>query len=112
MKKSNTLTDLQRIAELIKQLPEDKKPIAGNLYEKLVFMNNALEKLKQVIEIKGVVEPFTQGENEYLRESPALKSYNTTVQRYCLVCKQIMDFFPKQSAVKVDAELQDFLIQT
>ena len=111
MKKANKSNDIQEIKALLEQLPEDKQPIANNLYEKLSFMHDTLTELQKAVETGGAVELFRQGSNEYLRESPALKAYNTTIQRYVLVVGHIMNLFPKQAAAKADAELQEFIKQ-
>ena len=111
MNKGTKLTDLQRIKALLEQLPEDKKPIGCNLYEKLAFMHDTLTELQIIVRESGAVETFTQGSNEYLRESPALKAYNTTIQRYCIVVKHIMDLFPKQAAANKNGDLYEFIAQ-
>ena len=105
------ITDIRRIRELLQQLPEDRKPIADNLYEKLVFMNDTLAELQAAVKAGGAVELFKQGNSEYLRESPALKAYNTTIQRYCLVVTQITALFPKQAAAKQKSDLCKFIEQ-
>ena len=109
MKKTKEITDLEQIKALLEQLPEDKKPIGCNLYEKLAFMHDTLTELQAVVRTSGAVEMFRQGENEYLRESPALKSYSTLIQRYCIVVKHIMDLFPKQAAANQNDDLYAFI---
>ena len=111
MNKPKKITDLEQIKALLEQLPEDKKPIGCNLYEKLVFMHDTLTELQIIVRKSGVVEMFTQGSNEYLRESPALKAYNTTIQRYCIVVKHITDLFPKQAAANQNNDLYEFIAE-
>ena len=88
--------------KILKQVPEDKKPIAASLIKELTFMAITLDELKEKIKETGTVELFKQGKQEFLRESPALKAYNTTVQRYSLLYKQLTDLLPK-----VDQDIQE-----
>lgn len=47
---------------------------------------------------------------EFLRESPALKSYNTTIQRYSLLYKQLTDLLPPPEVdSKKKNEVLDFI---
>ena len=43
-----------------------------------------------------------QGDYSILREHPALKSYNTMVQRYAAVLKQLTDLLPKEEQKAVE----------
>ena len=44
---------------------------------------------------KGVIEKFIQGKQNFLRESPALKSYNSTIKNYTSAVKQLNDLLPE-----------------
>lgn len=69
-------------SEILEKIPSDKKKIAENLIDELSFMRETLADLKDQVRKTGTIEQFEQGRQSFLRESPALKSYNTTVQRY------------------------------
>lgn len=84
--RSNYMYDLLQV---VSQVPDDKRPVAEALYQELVFMRETLEELKHTVKAQGVVERFEQGKQRFLRESPALKSYNTTIQRYSALYKQL-----------------------
>ena len=58
-----------------------------------------LDELKEKIKETGTVELFKQGKQEFWRESPALRAYNTTVQRYSLLYKQLTDLYPRQPRI-------------
>ena len=90
--------DLQRMKKLLKLMPVERKPIGENLLKEIAFMASTLAKLKQTVEEKGVVDNFKQGRQQFMRESPALKAYNTTIQRYSLLYKQFTDLLPKPEA--------------
>lgn len=95
--------------KILKQVPEDKKPIAESLIKELLFMTNTLDDLKEQVEERGTVDLFKQGSQEFLRESPALKAYNTTVQRYSLLYKQLSDLLPKGQTESKDNALYEFI---
>ena len=47
--------------KLLKQIPEDKKPIGQSLIKELTFMALTLDDLKIQVEEGGTVEMFKQG---------------------------------------------------
>lgn len=110
MKKDNHIsTDMQQVKGLLKEVPEDRQPIANTLYEELVFMQRTMTKLKQQVEEEGAVSLFKQGKQEFLREHPALKAYNTTIQRYGTIYKQLVDLLPKPNEKPANDPLIDFI---
>lgn len=109
--KDKEFIKLQRqLAKIIIAIPGDRKTIGEKLVEELLFMNTTLSDLKQQIREHGTVENFKQGKQEFMRESPALKAYNTTVQRYSLLYKQLTDLLPKAAVgIKEENELYEFI---
>ena len=99
----------EEIKKLVELVPEEKRVIAEKLAAELNFMDETLEQLKETVRQRGVVDDFKQGKQEFLRESPALKAYNTTIQRYSLLFKQLADLLPKQAQNEVGAALLNFL---
>ena len=73
-------TELTRLRKLVKLVPDNKKGVANSLIKELSFMAGTLEELKENITEHGAVDYFKNGKQEMWRESPALKSYNTTIQ--------------------------------
>jgi len=94
-KDKQTLKDIKDFKMILGKVPDDKKPIAEKLIKELSFMTKILDTLKKTIEENGPTENFKQGTQEFLRESPALKGYNTTIQRYSLLYKQLEGLLPK-----------------
>jgi len=94
---------------ILEKIPEDKKPIAAKLIEELTFMEKTLANLKTQIENCGEVEEFTQGKQNFLRESPALKGYNTMVQRYSVMNRQLTDLMGKSTEAEKSNAVYDFL---
>ena len=95
--------------EILKKIPEDKRTIAKKLIEELVFLEATLQTLKKQIQEGGTLERFCQGSQNFMRESPALKGYNTTVQRYSLLNRQLADLMGKTQEPEKSNAVYDFL---
>lgn len=102
-------SDMKKLKMILKQIPKDRLPIAQSLYNELVFIQNTLDTLKAQVEEEGPTAMFKQGKQEFLREHPALKAYNTTVQRYSLLYKQLVDLLPPTNVIQKEDELIDFI---
>lgn len=101
--------EMKKLKTILKQIPKDRQPVAQSLYNELVFMQKTLETLKQQVEEEGPTAMFKQGAQEFLREHPALKGYNTTVQRYSLLYKQLTDLLPPAADPQQSDPLIDFI---
>lgn len=97
------------LKELLERVPADKKHIGAALVEELAFMSETLKRLKAQIRETGEVEHFQQGKQDFFRESPALKAYNTTVQRYGVLYKQLTDLIGKPAEVEKSGAIYDFI---
>ena len=95
--------------EILENIPDDKKVIGKKLIEELSFMEKTLASLKRQIEENGELEHFQQGKQDFLRESPALKGYNTTVQRYSVMYRQLTDLMGKTQEAEKSNAVYDFL---
>lgn len=108
-KKAVISADMKKVEKLLQDIPEDRRAIGQGLYNELVFMQNTLKKLKEQVEEEGAVSMFKQGKQEFLREHPALKAYNTTIQRYNLIYKQFIELLPRIDGNNQSDELLDFI---
>lgn len=95
--------------EILEKIPDDKKVIGKKLIEELSFMEKTLASLKRQIEENGELEHFQQGKQDFLRESPALKGYNTTVQRYSVMYRQLTNLMGKTQEAEKSNAVYDFL---
>ena len=86
------MKDVRKLKKILKLVPADRKDIAEKLIVEISFVAETLADLREKIKENGTVDHFKQGKQEFLRESPALKSYNTTNQRYSLLYKQLTDY--------------------
>ena len=106
MARKKTVPELEAILE---KIPADKQYIGRKLIDELVFMQDTLTLLKRKIKENGTEEEFIQGKQQFVRETPALKSYNTTVQRYSSLYKQLTDLMPKSVEAEKSNAVYDFL---
>jgi hypothetical protein len=97
------------LKQILATIPKDKQPVASRLAAELDFMHDTLEDLKLQIREGGTMEHFSQGKQNFLRESPALKSYNTTIQRYSALYKQLTDLMPKEQEAEKPNAVYDFV---
>lgn len=88
--------ELSKLKRTFNNLPQNKQPIADKLIIELAFMSITLDELKQEINSSGVIDEMAQGSYSILREHPALKTYNTTIQRYTTTYKQLSELYPKE----------------
>ena len=104
------LKDLRKLRKILKLVPADRKDIAEKLIQRITFMAGVLDDLQEQIQRNGTIDHFKQGAQEFDRESPALKSYNTTIQRYSLLYKQLVDLLPPPEIdTKKKNEVLDFI---
>lgn len=106
IEKSNEMKKLEKI---LKNVPKDRQPVAQNLFKELLFMEQTLTELKKQIQEEGATAMFKQGKQEFLREHPALKGYNTMIQRYSLIYKQVIDLLPPSIVKEKKDELLEFI---
>ena len=98
--------EIARLTNLYKDIEKNRRLSSKGLIEEAAFMRATLTELKESINENGPIDEMPQGEYSILREHPALKSYNTMVQRYSSIIKQLTDLLPKE--VKVVEENDGF----
>ena len=99
-----------KLRRLFKNLPKDKQRAAEGLLQEAAFMKATLEETRYIIDQEGILEHFEQGAQKFLREHPATKVYNTMINRYATVCKQLFDMIPNPEAGKqAEDELMAFV---
>ena len=103
MKKKTSFNDI------LKKIPEDKRYIGEKLITELSFIETTLERLRKQIAESGEVEHFQQGKQDFLRESPSLKAYNQTVQRFSVMYRQLTDLMGKSTEAEKSNAVYDFL---
>ncbi|TCJ01586.1 hypothetical protein [Cytobacillus praedii] len=94
--------EIKRLTDLFKDLEENKKSAVEGLIQEAAFMRVTLSELKEDINTNGPIDEMEQGEYSILRASPSVTTYNTMIQRYTTVMKEILNLFPKKDAPTVE----------
>lgn len=87
----------KKLNTLLSELEDNRKKVAEGLIDECAFMRATLKQLREYIDINGCIDEMSQGEYSILRESPAVRTYNTMVQKYSAVCKQLFDLLPSKA---------------
>jgi hypothetical protein len=101
--------EIRGLKRILRDIPKDRQPIAQSLFNEISFMEQTLIKLKDQVEAEGVTTVFKNGTQQFVKEHPALKAYNTTIQRYSLLYKQITDLLPPIVTEEKTDPLIDFI---
>lgn len=102
--------EMSRLTKLFKDIDRNKRLTAKGLIEEAGFMRITLRELKVEIDKNGPIDEMPQGDYSILREHPALRSYNSMVQRYTTIIKQLTDLLPKEvKVVEEDDGFADFI---
>ena len=99
----------RKLSKIVKNVPEVKRAVAESLVKELCFMAVTLEELRANVNEHGSVEWFKNGSQEMWRESPALKSYGTLIQRYGTLHKQLCDLLPKDENKEAPDDFLNFV---
>jgi ADP-heptose:LPS heptosyltransferase len=109
-KDRQTKKEMLKLRRLFKNLPKDKMKAADGLIQEAAFMKVTLEETRYIIDTEGILENFEQGSQRFKREHPATKVYNTMINRYSAVCKQLFDMIPDPETTKTaEDELMAFV---
>lgn len=95
--------------EILEKIPEDKRAIAEDIMKELIFIDETMAELKKTIKEDGVMVHFKNGSQEFDRENPALKQYNSFVQRYGSLYKQLTDLMGKTQEAENSNAVYDFV---
>ena len=90
-KEQKIYAEYVRLRKALGNLPEDKIDIAKGLLDNAAFMNVTLDELKDEVNTNGAICTY----NRNPVESPAIKSYNTMINRYSNVMAQLLALLPK-----------------
>ncbi len=94
--------------DIYTKVPPEKKKMAKSMIDELIFIKDTLDGLKNDVKENGPIEHFVNGKQDFMRESPALKSYNFMVQRYSQLNKQLSDMIPNTPEPSKN-NLQEFI---
>jgi hypothetical protein len=98
------------LSDFTKQLDPTTKTVAANLITEINFMLKELRKLRAHISEHGATELFTQGKNQFVRQTPEFASYVQLVARYGSLHRQLVSLMPK-GAIEQGDDLDAFLAE-
>lgn len=99
---------MSTLNDMVGLVPEDRRAVAKGLVTELNFMRRTLVQLRKHVDENGPVDLFCNGKQQMLRESPALKSYSTLINRYGALSKQLVSMIPEDQQPEED-EFDQFL---
>ena len=94
----------KELEAILKKIPDEKCNEAELIVSELKFILKTIEELKLDIENNGAVEHFINGKQDFLRESPALASYNKLMKTYDTFYKNLINLVPKEEPINEDVE--------
>ncbi len=101
--------EIARLNGIFAEIDVRRKDIVEGLIEDAAFMRVTLTNLKNQVNEDGAIDEMCQGEYSILREHPAAKMYNTMIQRYAGVIKQLTDLFPKEVPKELEDDFDKFI---
>ena len=77
------------------------------LLEEIAFMNVELAEARQIVQAKGIVEEYQNGENQRgLKKSTAIETYDKLVNSRLRCIKQLTDMLPPPTLAPADGAAQ------
>ena len=95
--------EIERLTSSFSGMSEKSMNLLAGPIEEASFMKVMLIELKETIQSEGATDLFVQGSSKYIRESPAMKTYNSLIKNYTTIMKNIIDKF-----LKSDAEFEQY----
>ena len=107
------LKNLRKLKRLLKLVPEDRRTVAEKLITELAFMEATLDGLRRHIEENGAIDHFKQGQQEFDRESPAVKTYSSPALRLRVPDKEFsfVDGHMGECVENLERDCGDFLLR-
>ena len=98
----------KKIQVILKDMSKDKLKVVNGLIDQAAFMKATLADLQEQINADVTAEHFEQGKQKFMRESIAIKTYNTMIKNYSSVMKQLIELTPNQVIQQTD-DLLNFI---
>lgn len=96
-KETRIKQELERLAEIYRELPENKLALVIPLLENAAFMKITLEDLQESINRNGCSEEYKNGENQYGKKAAAdLQAYNSLIKNYNTISDRLEKLLPPE----------------
>lgn len=92
----------EELKNILEKIPNEKMNEANLIAAEMKFIISTIKKLKKDIREKGAVEHFVNGKQDFLRESPALASYNKLMKTFDTLYKNLVALVPKETSNDID----------
>lgn len=89
---------MSELNNILKKIPDEKQHEANLIAAEMKFIISTIKKLKKDIKDNGAVEHFVNGKQDFLRESPALASYNKLMKTFDTLYKNLVALVPKEKS--------------
>jgi hypothetical protein len=101
--------EITRLKKIFSDVSEVKRKSLESLIEESAFMKITLIGLKDTINLEGPIDEMPQGDYSILRQHPAVQMYNSMIQRYTTVQKELIAILPKEVAAEIDDGFESFV---
>lgn len=103
--------EINRLTKIFKdiELSAAKQRVIKGLIEEAAFMKITIEDLKDVINTDGPIDEMQQGDYTIMRQSPAVQTYNSMIQRYTTLFKELLNLLPKEVEKEEADGFEDFV---
>ena len=96
------MDEYKRLLRLLMAIPVNRRKAADGLIKEAAELRGILEKLRDEMEVKGLVQDYQSGSNTYARVNPALKTYNTCLGNYTKVITALIRLLPEHEKDTAD----------
>ena len=104
------LKEKKKLEGIYGKLDVKTKKSVSSLIENAAFMSASLYDLRKIINEKGYVEEYQNGQNQKgIKKCSEVEIYNTMIKNYMSCIKQLTDLLPKQKEKEPDDGFDDFV---
>jgi hypothetical protein len=103
--------EIKRLTAIYKEidLSNAKQRTIKGLIEEAAFMKVTIADLKDTINKDGPIDEMQQGDYFIMRQSPAVQTYNSMIQRYTTVYKELLNVLPPEVKKEETDGFDDFV---
>ena len=92
--------EVVKLTRIFKSLSTATKSSITNLINEAAFMSVSLSELRAIINKKGYIEEYQNGENQKgIKKAAEVDIYNSLIKHYMAIMKQLLDLLPKTEAL-------------
>lgn len=104
-------SEKERLMNIYKTLPEKEYKTAQKLIDNVAFMSVTLEDLMSIINNDDLVKTTINASQTFMKEHPALTSYNKMYANFLKGIQQLNSLLPKSSVNDKNSEETDEFLE-